>query len=363
MDKLHTERRIDRRALDSQKLKYHTELLARWLTGEAVWPIYFEIGPAGGCNNRCIFCAYEYLDHRAGFISAEPLMSAISTLAAHGAKSCMFAGEGDPFLHPKIADFVAHSADSGLDVAITTNLLAADEAMMERILPSVAWVRCSLNATNQNQYEIVHNGPKNGFQTVWENLTKAIEIRDNHHLRANIGVQCIVLAENVHELVEFAQELTQIGVDYLALKPCIAHPKMAWQPTPIGQDPWGETIARVKTARIGDMAVIARQMSRQKSIEQDRGYKHCLALPFFAEIISDGRVFSCGPMLGNEKFCYGNINNQSFEDIWQSEQRKKICRYAAEEMDLAQCMRSCRLDQINEFLWELKNPPEHVNFI
>jgi hypothetical protein len=38
-------------------------------------------------------------------------------------------------------------------------------------------------------------------------------------------------------------------------------------------------------------------------------------------------------------------------------------RHVADELDLSRCMPTCRNDAVNRFLWRLKHPPEHVNFI
>ena len=34
-----------------------------------------------------------------------------------------------------------------------------------------------------------------------------------------------------------------------------------------------------------------------------------------------------------------------------------------ESFNINNCRKACRLDEINKYLWMLKNPPEHVNFI
>jgi len=34
-----------------------------------------------------------------------------------------------------------------------------------------------------------------------------------------------------------------------------------------------------------------------------------------------------------------------------------------EEIDINKCYSNCRTHAINEFVWQLKHPPEHVNFV
>lgn len=354
---------ITQNVLDGQKIQYHTDVLEQWLAGGEVWPVYFEVGPTAACNCSCVFCAYDYLQHGRQYIGTDALRRAITCLAEHGGRSCMFAGEGEPLMHPDIADIITHAHGVGLDVAMTTNLLAADEKTLTQILPHMQWIRCSCNATNAAEYDLIHRGPKDGFAKVWRNLETALTLKRRHGWGCTLGVQCIVLADNIAGLPDFAARLSDLGVDYLSLKPCIQHPKMSMQVETVSDEQWNLAIQAAREKASAPLTVIARETSRDGVTCAQRGYDHCLALPFFVEIISDGRVFSCGPMLGDDRFCYGNINEQSFEEIWRGPRRQEIVRFAEQELDVHQCMRSCRLDQINVFLHQLQKPPAHVNFI
>ena len=52
-----------------------------------------------------------------------------------------------------------------------------------------------------------------------------------------------------------------------------------------------------------------------------------------------------------------------FKEIWESEKRLKSVRWTEEALDTSQCRVNCRMDEINRYLWQLRHPPEHVNFI
>ena len=55
---------MDKLRIDSHKLMYHIPRLYQWYKGENVYPIYIEIGLYGGCNHRCIFCAFDFLKYK-----------------------------------------------------------------------------------------------------------------------------------------------------------------------------------------------------------------------------------------------------------------------------------------------------------
>lgn len=100
-----------------------------------------------------------------------------------------------------------------------------------------------------------------------------------------------------------------------------------------------------------------------KKLVCERGYRQCLALPFMVYIDAKGNVWPCIVFMGKEEMRYGNLYEESFEEIWEGGRRKRLVEFFS-KMDLeANCRELCRLDEMNKYLSELKNPGEHVNFI
>ena len=54
----------DKFRIDSHKLIYHVPRVHEWFHGKNIYPIYTEIGLFGGCNHRCIFCAFDFLNYK-----------------------------------------------------------------------------------------------------------------------------------------------------------------------------------------------------------------------------------------------------------------------------------------------------------
>ncbi len=74
-------------------------------------------------------------------------------------------------------------------------------------------------------------------------------------------------------------------------------------------------------------------------------------------------VYGCSCYLGQEKFAFGNINNESFESIWQGDRRAENAKFIREKLNISQCRVNCRMDSVNRYLWELTHPNGHINFI
>ena len=94
-----------------------------------------------------------------------------------------------------------------------------------------------------------------------------------------------------------------------------------------------------------------------------KNYNQCFSLPFWSYMDSGGNLWGCSAYLGDERFLYGNIYENSFKEIWEGEKRIRSLEWVEKELDVKQCRVNCRMDEINRYLWELKYSPEHINFI
>lgn len=354
---------MDSLRIDSHKLMYHVSRVSKWLDGENIYPIYVEIAPSGACNHRCVFCALEYLDYRPNFLRTDVVLDVLSEMARKGVKSVMYAGEGEPLLHQDIAKIIRHTADLGIDVSITTNGVLLDKRMGKEFLDALSWMRISLNAGTSTTYAKVHRSPAGDFDKVLQNLYNAVAIKRRNHLTCTIGVQFLLLPQNYKEVTILAGKLRDIGVDYLAIKPFSQHPLSS---STIDKDFDYEKYRHLEEQLLetanGQLKIIFRAHTMQK-LKDDRPYERCLGLPFFTYIDAIGNVYACSAFLGDKRFCYGNIYENTFSEIWEGERRKQILRYVDTELDVSQCRKACRLDEVNRYLWELKCPHPHVNFI
>src|SRR5271169_2407006 len=112
---------MDRLNIDGHKMHYHIDRLNSWMNGEPVYPVYVEISPVGHCNHRCTFCAVDYIGYQTRALDTGKLEACITAMSKNGVRSIMYAGEGEPMLHPDIAHIVEYTKTNGIDVAFTTN--------------------------------------------------------------------------------------------------------------------------------------------------------------------------------------------------------------------------------------------------
>ena len=74
---------------------------------------------------------------------------------------------------------------------------------------------------------------------------------------------------------------------------------------------------------------------------------------------ADGNVYLCCHFMGNEEFSYGNLNEKSFEDIWNNPERRRVI----DKINLAMCPPVCRNHVINKILFDISKKKKHESFV
>jgi radical SAM protein with 4Fe4S-binding SPASM domain len=351
--------------IDSHKLSFHPHRLVQWLDGQLIAPVYVEISPTGSCNHRCTFCAIDFMEYRPNCLETGTLLECLSELGSMGVKSIMYAGEGEPLLHPDIAGIVSHTRSVGIDVAMSTNgvLLAPD--ISRRILPFMNWIKVSIDAGTPETYAAVHRTQPADFKKVLDNIASAARLASENGWPCTIGAQAILLPENVGEMEHLAGLCKDAGARYLVIKPYSQHLKSPNRRyTDMDYSHYLDGLHE-KLERYNDdtFSIVLRGHAFAKLLSGARDYDRCLALPFWSYIDSAGNVWGCSSHMGDDRFLYGNITGKGFREVWTGPKRKRSLEFVASELKPEDCRMNCRMDEINRFLWELIHLPEHVNFI
>ncbi len=347
--------------MDSHKLIYHPDTVARWMKGEAIYPIEIEISPSGACNHRCIFCAVDYIGYEPKFLKKDIILRDISQMSRRGLKSVICSGEGEPLLNKDMPDIANGIKACGVDVAMSSNGVLFTKEKANDCLAAFSWIRFSVASMEESSYDNIQRGKSGDLDRVKENLEEAVRIKRDKKLKTTLGVQCLLLPDNMSQLSDMARQLREIGVDYLTIKPYSQHlhSKNTFQ---VDYQELLTLEQEIEQYATEDFAVYFRARA-MKRVHHEKKYKQCYGLSFMTHIDAKGNVWPCVAHIGTEEFCYGNIYEQSFEKIWEGRKRQEVMQ-KLNELDINKvCREACRLDAINQYLRELKHPGEHVNFI
>jgi MoaA/NifB/PqqE/SkfB family radical SAM enzyme len=348
--------------IDSHKLIFHPERVADWVNGKDIYPLTIEISPSGACNHRCRFCAFDYLGYKPALLERELVINNLTQMAEKGVKAIVVAGEGEPLLNKATPEIIRKIKDLGMDASMASNGVLFTETIAEDCLPYLSWIRFSVNAGSAETHQLIHQGRPEDFRVIVENLKKAVMVKQRHNLGATLGVQMLLLPENASEVVVMAKLLKDIGVDYFTVKPYSQHPKSLNQAgVAMDYQRFLEMEQQLQALVDRNFQVYFRADSMRR-LHQQRRYQQCLGLPFWAYLDSQANLWACIAYVGDPDLCYGNLHDASFIEIWEGNGRDKVKQHV-QAMGVTRCRELCRLDEINTYLDQLKNPHPHVNFI
>ncbi|MEK7473252.1 MAG: radical SAM protein [Patescibacteria group bacterium] len=418
----------DRTRIDGQKLDMHPERLAQWRAGKDRWetakdifPIYVEMSPYGVCNHQCTFCSVDYMidrdDHPV--LRYDVFARTLEDMAKRGVLAIMFAGTGEPTLYrdhvakKDLADIIVLCDELGLDTALTTNASHLKEDFCERAFKAsrLRWVRASFNAGTPEVYARIHRTKEKDFHTVVENLKNAVKVRNRQGAGVEIQGQLVAVPaadgvkgrrsltvyeeypSNIETILPLAKLLRELGVDNFSVKPFKQH-TVALDPTGKKElgitrsdmyhgksaptDEWLKTFDEVQREETEKFEITIRREGMYQVEAAWRGYDTCYSTPYFwAYVEADGELWGCsayvgriekGREIGDHRFRFGNVNDQSFTAIWQGERRKACWEYTRKPpseggLDVSECFKNCQMDLPNLYLWRLQGPDSTRNLI
>ncbi len=343
------------------KLYYHMERLVEWQKDNDVSPIYAEIGPTSICNHRCLMCGYEHLGHKNQSLEYDKMMELVDALHQSGIRSIVFAGDGEPLLNKATIPAIQRATHLGIDCGLSTNGFLLDENMSEVLSGSLKWIRFSINGGNKKTYSLVHRTSENAFDTVIRNVRRMAQIKSESGHKMTIGVQCVMLPENLDSISELAVIVKEAGADYFVVKPYYPVDKISYKSDEIHSDAIKLLSHKLK-GTANDYFSADIRILELESNSGERVYKKCYGINFIVIITSNGDVYSCLPHIGDERYKFGNIYENGFSEIWHSKRKKSVMEFI-DISDKNSCQPNCRNHRINEFLWDLKHPHLHRNFI
>jgi len=333
--------------LDTQKLSLHPAEVSAWLNNGIVPPIYIEISISDFCNHKCLFCAFDYYN-KPSMIDPFVMNRFLSESANMGIRSCMCAGVGEPFLHPRLIDIIASTSDR-IDFALATNGVLATRDCLARILPHLKGLRFSIDSGSPESHKAIHKGKRNDYWQILKNVNDACKIKADLACDVDLMVQFLCLSENIDTLPQFIETYLNTDIDAISIKPYSKHPLSI---NNLSENYDTEFVQQLNdiVSQYNDRRLLVRSSSFERAVDSNE-HNLCYALSFWGYIDGQGSVWSCGNFVGNEDYLCGNINCDSTAEIWLGSKRKAIIDRG--KTIPTDCRANCRMQSCNDYLSEL----------
>lgn len=355
----------DKFMMDSHKLLWHLDRVNEWTNNEKIAPLHIDMGITTGCNIACTYC-YGVLQGRTGEskrfdMPEEGLLRFLKDAKEAGVRSIAFDGQGENTLNNALYSALNCAKEINLDVGLATNGTFIREDKIKEMLSALTWIRFNISAATSESYLRIHRA--NMFDTVSRNIKLCVDIKRKYNLKATIGMQMVLMLDNVEDIVPLAQLGQELCVDYLVIKPCSDDPdKRLNSPTTEYLDK--ESLLRQAQAYSKDNYNVVVKWDKFTNLGL-KDFKKCYGTRFLVNISGDGTVFPCGHFFNIRKseFQMGNILETPFSEIIRSDRYWEVQRRIENINVNSECETNCRHYYLSKFLWSLKNPPDHVNFI
>lgn len=295
----------------------HFGTLSAVARGENPAPVTVEIDPSNKCNHKCDWCV-SMLAHTGENLGFDRFTALVDEIKDMGSKSVVLKGGGEPTVHPRFNDMLAMLRDAGLSIGLITNGSMPRAGTREAILDQVDWVRVSLDAATPQTHESIH--VSKDFSKIIENISWIAQRAE----RTLVGINFVAEPRNHHEIVTFTEMARDLGVAYVSLR-CVFDPR-----SPLPEDIRDSMLEKAGLAselQTETFRVMQGNLTRAY-VDADPlapfPYERCLGPNMVGVVGAEGEVYACCFLRGNKDFSFGNINEQSFREVWDGEHRKEI---------------------------------------
>lgn len=342
---------IDRLSFD--KIHFFPDHLSDLVAGRDAYPIHMQVGPVNFCNHDCTFCyaarsMFDAIGVGRSRIDVERLFEITEEMHGLGLRAVTLVGSGEPTLHPRIADIITGIHERGVDVGMFSNGSCITDKTAHAIAEHMTFVRFSLTGASREVHDLVH--ANHDFDRVVANIKRVAQARTSR--LPTLGVQFVLASYSAGDLIKGVKLAKDIGLDYFEIKPCYIAPNKPDQlPNTLTAAQSAPLIEEALKLADDDFHVYGKLEQHQAVAANvdDRRYDDCPGHKTMAVLEADMNLYICV----NQKiadFCFGNLKDKRFADVWHSDRRKDIL----EKLDVHECQPRCRQDPINKIVHEIR---------
>ncbi len=291
-------------------------------------PLYVTVDATSRCNLRCVGCPI-HSPH--GVIAANAARSAVdlpeqlfrelcAELNNLGTDDLTLSGDGEPLLHPRIAEIVAIATARGLRVGIITNGILLDGPLADAIIAAgVERLRVSLWAVSPKRYAQNYPGsdPANRERII-RGLARINETRRRSGRNVpRTTLHMVINRTNWREIPDMVRLAGETGCSAVSYSPLRDFHGVLHE----------HQLERESEAAVVDLLRRAAADSRRYGLRHNvpetiRRYgtadgpwreTDCYIAWYHARIKADGRVYPCNFIMSEP---LGDLNRSTFQDIW-----------------------------------------------
>lgn len=346
--------------LNSNKIFFHIgKILEDIYKGKRdFYPVAVEVHPTAVCNHRCIHCSYKERNESRVSYSEDTMEKLVDSIINMKIKAVYFSGGGEPTLYPDLVRYIKKMNAHGIEVSIITNGSYFENAGLISVANMLNYIAVSVPGIDMETFQLI-----TGSNKLEEVLSLPKKIKKEHGINSPIiGARIVLTNKNYMYVEQFLKVMQEREYDYALFKIVRDYEDKGQGLTEEEEAQLKEEIKQLKD--VDDNYTNIKYIFNFKQLPKFQ--KKCWVndLGLLANISTDGGVYPNIVEIDKPEFCIGNINENSLEEIWNSERHKEVKKMSNQKWCSGEC-KNCRAmsynSVINSFFDEL--PSTWDNFI
>jgi len=351
--------------LDGSKIALHESRFRAWERGERISPITIDMALTRVCNYACGFCAAQYQENDRKEITREVMERFLADCADIGVRGISLVSDGESSISPCFEYSIMRGHYLGIDMAVGSNGFLIDKKMAYNILPSLTYLRINFSGGTRERYAEIMGVKPSSYDRVVQNIRDMVAIKHRYSLPVTIGMQMVLTPDMADQIIPFAALGKELGPDYAVIKHCSDTPEHTLGVDYSKYDALHDLLREAETYSDNTYKCVVKWSKIKEN--GGREYQRCYGPPFILQISGSGLVAPCGGLFNDRwrKFHMGNIVDQSFAEIVQSDRYWEIVNHLASDQFNAQkscdalCLQHCTNTAIDNHL----NKGKPIQFI
>lgn len=327
------------------KMLCHWDRVCEYLDTGDTYPIFMEVNLTNRCNLACKWCICA---NHTGLVSLDTeayITNFLPDFRRMGGKAITLSGGGEPTLHPDFIQFVTRTYGIGLDVGLMTNgtYLPEYNSMIGYLMK---WVRFSVDTVHPETYK------------AWKGVDATEEVKANilalEQYDVHVGVNCNISSDHTVDDVDELIDQYYSHVNYIQFRPVLPR-YFRKEKLELEYEVWEHIFDNYQ----GDPKINLSLDKFQDLVTSDLfDFNMCEGHFFNPVLEAYGDVKVCMYHPHDERFVFGNINYQTFHEIWVGSRREDAIEFVRKLDYSNACQVCCKLTEVNRFLDFTRNLDE-----
>jgi MoaA/NifB/PqqE/SkfB family radical SAM enzyme len=286
-------------------------------------------------------------------LSLTHVKSVVDDVADWGVKSLCFAGGGEPSLHPNFAEIVDYTADTGLEVGISTNGVSLTEKMIEVIAKKARFCGFSIDAGTRTTWQQLK------CSEMYDSLEKNARLlgRLSKNTKLDFTYKIMLVPENQNEILSGCKNAKSMGFKSFFVRPAAFEnvPSLTGKTFEFDIEAINKQIDACLEMEDDNFKVYYSFGRVNATFHRKNQFDKCRCTPVLAVYCADGYCYLC---IDYRERDYARMcKHLELRKFWNSDDHKKMIA----NIDLGKCPR-CAFAHYNQQLEAYAHDYMYVNF-